>query len=115
MGNFHLHVSPRPWLREEQDLQTTASVPKTRGSQTYYYGDYPVRGGETDLSRLARGTGLVLNNLPRQWQTDPCGVTLFLQSRRQSIDDDDDDDDDEEEDDDDDDDQLTCIRLPRSS
>ena len=72
---------------------------------------------------MARGTGLVLNNLPRQWQTDPCGVTLFLQSRRQSVDDDDDDDDDgddgddddDEDDDDEDDDQLTCIRLPRSS
>ena len=27
-GSFHL--SPKPWLREEQDSQATASVPKTR-------------------------------------------------------------------------------------
>ena len=41
---------------------------------------------------LARATGFILNelmNLLRQRQIDPYGVTLFLQSRRQSIDDDD--------------------------
>ena len=50
---------------------------------------------------LARDTGLVLNELAQAMAKDSYGVTLFLQSRRQSIDDDDDDDDG----------QLTCIRL----
>ena len=26
---------------------------------------------------------IIIMNLPRQWQTDPYGVTLFLQSQRQ--------------------------------
>ena len=48
-GNFHL--SPRPWLREEQDSQATASVPKTRWFPTFTM--------ETTLSKEEKQTSHV--------------------------------------------------------
>ena len=59
-------LSPKPWLREEQDSQATAFARKTRWSRTHYYGDYPVQGGERALSYSdisSRDTGLILGEL----------------------------------------------------
>jgi len=85
-------LSPKPWLKEEQDSQATAFMRKTRWSRTHYYGDYPVKGGERDLLLIQTphpGTrALYWVNLPRQWHIKPCGVALCLQAQRQSNDDD---------------------------
>ena len=83
-------LSPKPWLKEEQDSQATAFMRKTRWSRTHYFGDYPVQGGERGLSLIQTphpGTrALYWVNLPRQWQIEPCGKALCLQAQRQSND-----------------------------